>query len=275
MGTALVRETDNFGASGPKPVNQQLLDYLAVRFVDSGWSVKSLIREIVLSRVYGLSSEFNQERFERDPDNQYFARANVRRMEAEVIRDSMLAASGELNLQRPRGSVMAQFASSILGPDGPIGAVMAGGLLQGLRGRMNSGGGSVFDASVPWRSVYLPVPRNSVPRSLDVFDFAEPSMVIGQREVSNTPAQALYLLNNTFVLEQSDALAQRLQQSDKDRSSQIRQAFRLVFSRLPEPNELQASLQFLDDAEQSAKPGAALSAFCQALFASAEFRYVN
>jgi cytochrome c553 len=309
MGAALVRETDNFGASGPKPVNQQLLDYLAVRFVDSGWSVKSLIREIVLSRVYGLSSEFNQERFERDPENQYFARGNVRRMEAEVIRDSMLAASGELNLQRPRGSVMAQFASSILGPDGPIGAVMApatpgmnsatipqapgrpgvagrfgqqrngpnmaGGLLQGLRGRMNSGGGSVFDASVPWRSVYLPVPRNSVPRSLDVFDFAEPSMVIGQREVSNTPAQALYLLNNAFVLEQSDALAQRLQQSDKDRSSQIRQAFRLVFSRLPEPNELQASLQFLDDAEQSAKPGAALSAFCQALFASAEFRYVN
>ncbi|MFM7057743.1 MAG: PSD1 and planctomycete cytochrome C domain-containing protein [Planctomycetota bacterium] len=309
MGQALVRETDNFGASGPKPANQALLDYLAVRFVDSGWSVKRLIREIVLSRVYGLSSEFSQDRFERDPENQYFARANVRRMEAEVIRDSMLAASGQLDLQRPRGSVMARFTSSIIGPDGPIGAVMAppapgmngpstpqtpgrpglsrrmgqregdsmmaGGLFPRLRGRMNGGGGSVFEASVPWRSVYLPVPRNSVPRSLDVFDFAEPSMVIGQRETSNTPAQALYLLNNTFVLEQSDALARRLQQSTADRNDRITQAFLLVFGRQPEADELHASLDFLDDAEQSGNSAAALSSFCQALFASAEFRYVN
>ncbi|MGV2337980.1 MAG UNVERIFIED_CONTAM: DUF1553 domain-containing protein [Planctomycetaceae bacterium] len=76
MGEALVRETDNFGASGPKPSNQALLDYLAVRFVDSGWSVKTLIREIMLSRVYRLSSEYNQQRFERDPENQYFAASN-------------------------------------------------------------------------------------------------------------------------------------------------------------------------------------------------------
>jgi hypothetical protein len=100
-------------------------------------------------------------------------------------------------------------------------------------------------------------------------------MVIGQREVSNTPAQALYLLNNAFVLEQSDALAGRLQHSTKDRSGQIKLAFQLVFSRLPEDAELEASLQFLDDAEQSEKSTTALSAFCQALFASAEFRYVN
>ena len=133
----------------------------------------------------------------------------------------------------------------------------------------------MFDASVAYRSVYLPVPRNSVPRSLDVFDFAEPSMVIGQREVSNTPSQALYLLNNAFVLEQSDALAERLQQADKDRSGQIDLAFQLVFSRLPEPGELEASLQFVDDVDRSAKSTNALSAFCQALFASAEFRYVN
>jgi hypothetical protein len=310
MGQALVRETDNFGASGPKPANQALLDYLAVRFMDSGWSVKSLIREIVLSRVYRLSSEFQQERFERDPENQYFARANVRRMEAEVIRDSMLAVSGQLDLTRPRGSVMAHFSSTIIGPDGPIGAVMApaapgmagttatqtrgrpgllgrpgqrqgdpamaGGLFPRLRERMNGGGGgSVFDASVPFRSVYLPIPRNAVPRSLDVFDFAEPSMVIGQRETSNTPAQALYLLNNVFVIEQSDALARSLEQSEKDSDTRITQAFLLIFSRRPLPVELQASVQFLEDAEQSAKPSEALSAFCQALFASAEFRYVN
>jgi len=288
FGEAIVRETENFGASGPGPTDQQLLDYLAVQFMDKGWSVKTLIREIVTSRAYRLSSSWDQQRFEQDPDNLYFARAQPRRLQAEVLRDCMLAASGRLDLQRPRGSMLAQFPSSILGPNGPVGAVMATGGprpgvapgMSGAAGSENNSGGPLarrlqqmngaagrfrpgmaqanpFDASVAYRSV------------------AEPSMVIGQREVSNTPAQALYLLNNAFVLEQSDALAQRLQQSDKDRSSRIRHAFRLVFSRLPEPNELQASLQFLDDAEQTAEPAAALSAFCQALFASAEFRYVN
>jgi cytochrome c553 len=308
LGEALVRETDNFGASGPQPSNQALLDYLAVRFVDSGWSVKSLIREIVLSRVFRLSSEFDQKRFERDPENQYFARANVRRMEAEVIRDGMLAASGRLDPERPRGSIMARFSSSIIGPDGPVGMVMtpatagmtaaqtpgrpgvldrfsrpgrpamdgAGPMLPSrLQSRLNGGGGSIFEASVLYRSIYLPVPRNSVPRSLDVFDFAEPSMVIGQRETSNTPAQALYMLNSAFVIEQSDAMAERLQREQKQRRDQVELAFELVFSRLPESEELEASLRFLEDAERSVKPAAALSAFCQALFASAEFRYVN
>ena len=294
MGDAIVRETDNFGASGPGPTNQQLLDYLAIRFVQSNWSVKSLIRDIVTSRAYRLSSTWDQQRFEQDPDNLHFARGSARRIDAEVIRDAMLAASGQLDLDRPRGSMMSTFVSSLIGPTGPVGMVMAPGTtpqnnmpapgplgrrplaqagIQALRGR--AAGTNMFDASVSYRSVYLPVARSLLPRSLEVFDFAEPSMVIGQRETSNTPAQALYLLNNAFVIEQSDALARRLQQSADSPSQQIELAFELVFCRSPDTNEVAASLQFLEDTTQSQNRQIALSAFCQALFASAEFRYVN
>ncbi|MCA8985944.1 MAG: DUF1553 domain-containing protein, partial [Planctomycetaceae bacterium] len=94
LGSGIVREPENFGASGPGPTHAELLDYLAVRFVESGWSVKSIVREIATSHVYRLSSEFDKVRFEKDPDNLYFARANARRMDAESIRDAMLAASG-------------------------------------------------------------------------------------------------------------------------------------------------------------------------------------
>lgn len=305
FGEAIVRETENFGASGPGPTDQQLLDYLAVQFMDNGWSVKTLIREIVTSRAYRLSSSWDQQRFEQDPDNLYFARAQPRRLQAEVLRDCMLAASGRLDLQRPRGSMLAQFPSSILGPNGPVGAVMATGGprpgvapgMSGAAGSENNSGGPLarrlqqmsgaagrfrpgmaqanpFDASVAYRSVYLPVARGLLPRSLEVFDFAEPSMVIGQRETSNTPAQALYLMNNPFVIEQSEALSSRLLQEAETAAAQVQLAFQLVFSRSPTEAELQSSLQYLR-AGSSADSAMNLARFCQALFATAEFRYLN
>jgi hypothetical protein len=310
FGAAIVRETENFGASGPGPTDQQLLDYLAVQFVDGGWSVKSLIREIVTTRAYRLSSAWDQQRFEQDPDNLYFARAEPRRLEAEVLRDCMLAASGRLDLQRPRGSMISGFPSAILGPNGPVGTVMApaAGQAAGMRdamaprlldtpgsaaqaagplarrlqqmGRANGrfrtaqGEGSLFDASVNYRSVYLPVARGLLPRSLEVFDFAEPSMVIGQRETSNTPAQALYLLNNGFVIEQSEVLSSRLLQDAANEQERIELAFQLVCSRPPTADELQASLQYLQ-AAPSGDATTSLARFCQALFATAEFRFVN
>jgi len=303
FGEAIVRETENFGASGPRPTDQQLLDYLAVQFMDNGWSVKTLIREIVSSRAYRLSSAWNRQRLEQDPDNLYFARAQPRRLQAEVLRDCMLAASGRLDLQRPRGSILAKYPAAILGPNGPVGTVMApaatrpgagpgtstasgpetsaGGPLArrlqqlgGAAGRFRPGQvqGNPFDASVAYRSVYLPVARGLLPRALEVFDFAEPSMVIGQRESSNTPAQALYLLNNRFVIEQSEVLASRLQQESADRTSQIQLAFRLVYGRAATEQELAASQSFL---LQAADVSVGLAEFCQALFATAEFRYVN
>ncbi len=313
FGAGIVRETENFGASGPGPTDQQLLDYLAVQFVEGGWSIKQLIREIVTTRAYRLSSAWDQQRFEQDPDNLYFARAEPRRLEAEVLRDCMLAASGRLDLQRPRGSMISGFPSAILGPNGPVGTVMAPQQMQsagmrataapGLEGapgdaapaagpparrmlqqgrfggrfRQGQGEGNLFDASVNYRSVYLPVARGLLPRSLEVFDFAEPSMVIGQRETSNTPAQALYLLNNSFVIEQSEVLSSRLLQDVKTSEDRIKLAFQLVCSRSPTADELQASLQYLqsDQSGQTDDSAAVLARFCQALFATAEFRFVN
>ncbi len=300
MGEALVREPENFGASGPGPTDAELLDYLAVRFVESGWSVKSIIREIATSHVYRLSSKFDQNRFEKDPDNLYFARANPRRMDAEVIRDSMLVASGQLDTKRPEGSMISRFGSTLIGPNGPTMVPMASGT-PGVDGRrpLNMAGmmaaarsrqseGSVFDSTVYYRSVYLPVARNSLPRSLEVFDFAEPSMVIGQRESSNTPTQALYMMNNVFVIEQSDALARRILKEAEAPADRIDLAFRLVYNRPPTSEEIQASNKFFRSADTSPAEGrgrsprsgseekfVALSEFCQALFASAEFRYLN
>ena len=144
----------------------------------------------------------------------------------------------------------------------------------------------MFDSTVYYRSVYLPVARNSLPRSLEVFDFAEPSMVIGQRESSNTPAQALYMMNNAFVIEQSDALARRILKEAEAPADRIDLAFRLVYNRPPTPEEIRVSNQFSRSADTSPAEGrsprsgneekfVALSEFCQALFASAEFRYLN
>jgi cytochrome c553 len=300
LGAALVRETENFGASGPRPTHPELLDYLAVRFVESGWSVKSMIREIASSRVYRLSSTFDQNRFEKDPDNLYFARANARRIDAEAIRDSMLAVSGQLDTKRPKGSMISRFGSTLIGPNGPAMVPMApatpgmegrpplkpAGIMAAIRGRQT--GGNIFDSSVYYRSVYLPVARNTLPRSLDVFDFAEPSMVIGQRESSNTPDQALYMMNNAFVIEQSDALARRIFKEAESTADRLNLAFRLVYNRPPTSEEIKASNQFFRAADTTPREGrtaarrsaneqkfVTFSEFCQALFASAEFRYVN
>lgn len=305
LGAAIVREPENFGASGPAPTHPELLDYLAIQFMDDNWSVKSLIRRIATSRVYRLSSQFDEARFEKDPDNLYLSRANTRRLTAEAVRDAMLAASGQLDLQRPRGSMLAAFGSTIIGPDGPVQPVLsmtpqpgaAGGRRNQLPGtqllaaRLGAGQRttSLFDTPVYYRSVYLPVARNSLPRVLEVFDFAEPSMVIGQRETSNTPAQGLYMLNNQFVIEQSDALARRLLREAETAEERLDLAFQLVYGRSPAEAERRSSQAFVRSATRAAGDTSgtgrarsqdeqrfrAYSEFCQALFAAAEFRYLN
>ncbi len=104
FGVGLVETVDNFGELGERPSHPQLLDYLAVQFMDEGWSVKRMIRHIVLSRAYQLSSEHNEANYTADPDNRLVWRMTRRRLDAEVIRDAVLAASGQLDLARPEGS---------------------------------------------------------------------------------------------------------------------------------------------------------------------------
>ena len=295
LGQALVRETENFGVSGPRPSHPELLDYLAVRFMDNAWSIKQMIREIANSRVYRISSKYDEKRFEKDPENLYLARANARRLDAEAIRDSILAVSGQIDLQRPKASVIASYGSTTIGPNGPV--VFPVGLLAAsqsgdknmlatmmgaFRPGMQSGNSNVLDSRTYIRSVYLPVARNTLPRSLDVFDFAEPSMVIGQRETSNTAEQALFMLNNPFVLEQSDALARRLIGETKVSEERAAKAFLLVYGRPATKQELDSSREFIRTMSSKVRelPSdqqvfAVLSQFCQALLSSAEFRFVN
>ncbi len=296
IGQAIVRETENFGASGPGPTHPELLDYLAIKFMDGGWSIKNMIREVAQSGVYRLSSQHDAARFESDPENLYAARANPRRLDAESMRDAMLFVSGQIELERPKASVIAPFGSTQVGPNGPqviptqilssMGSAgpegMMGAILQGMRSGFRPGGGNVLEARSYYRSVYLPVVRNAVPRAMDVFDFAEPSMVIGQRETSSTADQALFMLNNPFVHEQSDAFARRLIRESDNPRGKIEAAFQIAYGRPATEREMNSSIEFLGRMKTTLKAPSddqrafmVLSQFCQALMSSAEFRFVN
>jgi hypothetical protein len=293
IGHAIVREPDNFGFSGPAPSHAELLDHLALEFMEHQWSTKHLIRSIVNSRVYRLSSKHDGVRFEADPENAYVARANVRKLDAESLRDSILALGGQIDLNRPRASIIASFGQVSLGPNGPTSIPAAA--IPMILGNDKSGAGALralgaqrnpnsnpFELPSYFRSVYLPIARNTLPRALDVFDFAEPSLVIGTRETSNTPEQALYMLNNPFVLEHSDALARRLMKLASNPNDRVAKAIEIVYGRDATAKELKSAASFFRKADDSLgraskeqKAFQILSQFCQALFCSAEFRFVN
>lgn len=259
FGTGLVRTTDNFGFSGERPSHPELLDYLALKFMDGRWSVKALIREIVLSRSYRQASTHRVDYFEKDPDNRWLWRANKRRLDAEVIRDSMLAVSCLLDTSQRPGSLVAELdgqAVSIIGFNTKIPVDLDGSHR---------------------RSVYLPVIRDHLPDVLEQFDFAAPALVTGDRDVTNVPLQALYLMNGPFVQEQSAALAERVMTESPTEPGRIRRAFSLCFNRAPEEMETKLAADFFHAARQSVEDSPArekiiMTRFCQALLASGEFR---
>jgi hypothetical protein len=193
FGAGLVSTVDNFGITGSPPTHPELLDDLAVQFVREGWSLKSAVRSIVLTRTYRQSSNYRADAFQRDPDNRLLWRANKRRLPAEAIRDAMLGASGELDRRRPLGSLVGKEIG-----DAPVSLI-------GLNANLPTD----LDGS-RHRSVYLPILRDRLPDVLDLFDFAEPSLVTGDRQTTNVPVQALYLMNSPFVQQRSIALAKRL-----------------------------------------------------------------
>jgi hypothetical protein len=287
LGQGIVSSTDNFGTTGATPTHPELLDYLANQFVKNGWSVKQLIREIVTSRVYRLSSDFDEANHHADPDNYYLWRHRPRRLEAEVIRDCMLAIGGQLDQTRPPRSLIADAGPAVV-RDGALltgssGKKMSGGsMVQDRVRRRMSGGNGVrlkqvsLDTDSNHRSVYLPIVRDQVTRSMDVLDFADPNRPVGTREESNTPDQGLYFLNNPFVIEQSQSLARKIATDPDTKSlvSKLELAFELAYGRPAERKELRAARNFCtvmrnEPIEKS------LTAFCQALFASAEFRYTR
>jgi hypothetical protein len=262
FGTGLVSSVDDFGSTGETPSHAELLDHLAIQFVQQGWSRKQLIRTIVLSRTYRQASTFDAEAFRIDAENRLLWRMSKRRIEAEAMRDAMLSISGELDLQRPAGSLVGR----VIG-DRPISLV-------GLDKRLPRD----LDGSVH-RSVYLPVLRDRLPDVLEVFDFAEPSLVTGKRETTNVPTQALYLMNSPFVYERAMAMAKRLRQESDDDRDFVDKAFQYCYGRFPTDDEEKRVMQFLarrnNQSENTDQTLQRTANCCQALLSTAEFRVLD
>jgi hypothetical protein len=254
---------DNFGAMGEQPSNRELLDYLAVRFMDNGWSTKKMIREIVLSRTYRLSSAANDRNENIDPGNVYLWRANRRRLEVEAIRDSLLLIAGRLDLNQPKESPVMEFRRGrVVGQKNPGAA------------RRRQAVPDDYAYSMTCRTVYVPVVRNFLPEMFDTFDFPEPSETKGVREVTTVPTQALFMMNSAFAIQQANKAAQKLLAvADQTPQSRIARAYREVLGRTPTAVELAKSLDFVKTADNSKGELPAWEHLYQALFASAEFRY--
>ena len=259
FGEGLVRTPDDFGITGERPTHPELLDHLASRFMSDGWSIKRLIRSIVLSRTYQLSSQCDEKLREADPENLLLARHNRRRLDAEAVRDAMLAATGDLNPQPGQGSLI-QHQNVLINELPPL-----------------------HQPSLH-RSVYLLMLRNSMPPELTPFNLPDAVTVAGKRDSSTLATQSLYLLNNAFLVEQSKRFASRLMQVSDDATTRIEVAYRQAFARKPTDSEMRRDHDFIREADlmlvstqndENKRLTNAWAAFCQALLASNELRYVD
>ncbi len=237
FGQGLVKSVDNFGVMGDTPSHPELLDHLARRFVAGGWSVKSLVRAIVLSRGYQLSSEAASAPASVDPANRLVWRHSPRRLDAEEIRDATLAVAGRLDLGRAAGSPVRELKVVELSDKG----AEAQRLFQQARASRH-------------RGVYLPLARGLTPTELAVFDFVEDGTVTGSRETTTVATQALYLLNDPFVRRQSLALAGRLLARDElDDAGRVAWAVRLTAGRSATALEIERAMSYLADYESAAR----------------------
>lgn len=262
IGRGIVRTVDNFGRTGQPPSHPELLDYLAIRLIDSGWSRKAVIREIVLSRTFALSSEHNAANHAVDPDNRFFWRANRRRLSPEAMRDAMLAAADQLDLSPMDSTVWYLGDQATAVGDNKV------------RRRTD----------FPCRSVYLPMIRNDLPELFEVFDFADPHITTGARNETMVPTQALFMLNDEMVMDAAEATARRVlsDTSAGDTGARIDHMFDLILHAAPTDGERDAIEQFLQQTTQQLESAGnenpeldAWAAVCQALFASSRFQYLE
>ena len=232
FGRGLVSTVDNFGWGGAKPSHPELLDHLAIRFMDKGWSLKKLIREIMLSRVYQLSSEHHADNYVVDPDNVLLWRMSRRRLEVEPIRDSILTVSGKLNLKRPVGSPLMKYGA---------------GQFKSTYSAARSDGGV-------HRTVYQMLVRDMEPEMFQVFDFPSTSNVHGQRDTTTVASQALFLMNSPMIQEHATTAAQKLLATKGIGPKQrVERAYRQVLCRKPSEEETERVLAYLAEYVQADK----------------------
>ena len=248
FGRGIVASVDNFGVLGEKPTHPELLDCLADEFVKDGWSVKRLVRRLVLTRAWQMSSKptdpakpgdpsaepGNASAEQADPQNLLLHRANLRRLEAEAIRDEMLSVSGRLD-------------ERMFGPSVPI------HLTEFMEGRGRPGENGPLDGAGR-RSLYVKVRRNFLSPMMLAFDAPQPFSTMGRRSASNVPAQALILMNDPFVVQQAQLWAKRvlaedaLPQSGSSATPERRvdRMYRGAFARPPTEAEVADAVAFLD-----------------------------
>lgn len=258
FGRGLVATPDNFGALGQRPSHPQLLDDLALRFMEDGWSVKRLIRAIVLSRTYQLASTPHAAHQAIDPDAQWYWRAARRRLDAEALRDSILFVGGTLDTAMLESSQVETISKQAIPLQREIGR------RQYYLKDVN------YD--IPQRSVYLPVARGAMPDALQLFGLPDPNLVSGRRTVATVPAQAMFLLNSPLTRGQSAAAAERLLAVEGlDDAARIRTAFEWTLNRPPNAREAKSLGAFVAAADS---PAAGWQGVFQALFLTGEFRTV-
>ncbi|MBM3735924.1 MAG: DUF1553 domain-containing protein [Acidobacteria bacterium] len=258
FGAGIVPTIDNFGTRGAAPSHPELLDYLASEFAAGGWSVKKLVRRIVLSRTYGQSGAVNALAAREDPENRMLWRMSRRRLEAETIRDSMLAVSGMLD-------------SRAGGPALPL--MIPGNVNLGKPEFLKEE--ATLDPKARYRrSVYLPVVRKGQMAELDgldLFNFPDVNQITGARQSTTIPTQALYLMNAPFVKEQATALAKLILAGEMSDENRIRALVRRVWARDLKPGEADALLGYLRSAASDRIE--AWTRLCHSLLISNEFLY--
>jgi hypothetical protein len=284
FGQGLVNTPGDFGINGDRPSHPELLDWLADDFVKHSWQVKRLHRQLLLTRAYRQSTVQTPQRAKLDPDNKWLGRMNLRRLEAEAVRDSMLLASGQLNLRQ------------VGGPSIPVtedldGTVVLGKrkIKDGLFAGLDSAG--IEDANR--RSCYIQSKRALPIAMLEAFDLPTMTPNCELRRKSTASTQSLFLLNDPFVMAQSRSMAERLVREEADPPRRIDRAFRTLFAFEPTAAERESCLAFVtaetdragkntDKAWQELvkkQPQAAeiqaLATLCQTLFCSNRFLYID
>ena len=250
FGRGLVVSVDDMGIMGQPPTHPELLDYLADRFVRDGWSIKKLIREMVLSASYRMSSVRGGPGDRTDPENLLLHRMRMRRLEGEAIRDAMLAVSGRLDRR-------------MFGPSVPV------YLTDFQQGRGRPASGPLDGAGR--RSVYLAVRRNFLSSLLLAFDTPAPFSTVGRRTVSNVPAQSLILMNDPFIHQQAGLWARRVLARPGSMDERLTEMYRSAFGRSPSGDERKACREFLAGAPTSVE---AWSDLAHALFNVKEFIFL-
>lgn len=263
FGTGIVETVDNFGIQGKLPTHPQLLDWLAVEFQRNGWSVKKMLRLMLTSETFRLSVTPTEKARQMDPNNRFLSHYPVRRLEAEAIRDAMLAVSGCLD--------STQFGTPIPVHLTPF---MNGRGKPPKSGPLDGGGR---------RSVYLSVRRNFLSPMMLTFDMPLPATSFGQRNITNVPAQSLTLMNDPFVAEQAMMWARRLMdRHPTDPEARIREVYQTAFTRAPSPKEMEQAIEFFAQGSEEIPSltdpceieEAQWEAYCHAVFNMKAFIYL-